>query len=256
MAIAAQFKEQGIHAEHIDGETDAKHRDDVYRALQSGEVRVVSNANVYVEGSDFPFVSCVIDAQPTKSVGRYLQKGGRGMRTCEGKQDLHYHDHAGNVYNHGRLEMKREWELVSGKEQLEKFQKERDGQPMERSCPECGAHYTGMICPRCGYEYVREGREVDYLPADLAKMTVEQTEKIQFVPSPAEKQRWFKEALDYANERGKKPGWAAHCYEAKWKEGMPPREWMRMVPHPASEAVRKYMGNQLKRAGIRKRSQA
>jgi superfamily II DNA or RNA helicase len=198
----------------------------------------------------------VIDAQPTKSVGRYLQKGGRGMRTCEGKANCHYHDHAGNVYNHGRLEMKREWELVKGKEQLEKFQKERDSQPMERSCPTCGARYTGMICPKCGYEYVREGREVDYLPADLAKMTVEQVEKIQFVPSPAEKKRWFQEALDYANERGKKPGWAAHCYESKWKEGMPPREWMRMVPHPASEAVRKYMGNQLKRAGIRKRSQA
>lgn len=256
MSIVDKFKERGIRAEHIDGETNTKRRDDVYGALKSGDVQVVSNANVYVEGSDFPFVSCVIDAQPTKSVGRYLQKGGRGMRTCEGKTDLHYHDHAGNVYNHGRLEMKREWELVNGKEQVEKFQKERDSQRAERVCPECSASYTGMTCPQCGYEYVRTGKELDYLPADLERMTVEEAEKIQFVPSPAEKQRWFQEALHYAIERGKKPGWAAHCYEAKWKEGMPPREWMRLVPRPSTEDVRHYMGNQLKRASIIARARA
>lgn len=256
MNIVEQFKVRGIRAAHIDGETNTKRRDEVYDGLKSGHYQVVSNANVYVEGSDFPFVSCVIDAQPTKSVGRFLQKGGRGMRTCDGKDNLHYHDHSGNVYNHGKLEMKREWELVKGKEQIEKFQKERNSQRAERICPDCGTNYTGMICPRCGFEYVRTGKEVDYLPADLERMTVEQYEQVQFVPTPAEKQRWLQEALDYAKERGKKPGWAAHCYESKWKEGMPPRDWMKLPPRQATEAVKKYMGNQLKRNAIMVRARA
>lgn len=256
MNIVDLFKAVGIRAAHIDGETNTKRRDEVYAGLQSGHYQVVSNANVYVEGSDFPFVSCVIDAQPTKSVGRYLQKGGRGMRTFQGKDCCHYHDHAGNVHVHGKLEMKREWELVSGKEQVEKFQKERNGQQAQRVCPDCSTNYSGMICPRCGYEYVRTGKEVDYLPAELERMTVEQSEKIQLVPSPAEKQRWFQEALGYAKERGKKPGWAAHCYESKWKEGMPPKEWMRLSLRKPTEDVKKYMGNQLKRNAIVIRARA
>lgn len=250
MSIVEQFKAVGIRAAHIDGETNVKQRDEVYVGLLTGHYQVVSNANVYVEGSDFPFVSCVIDAQPTKSVGRYLQKGGRGMRTFEGKQDLHYHDHAGNVHTHGKLEMKREWELCLGKEQVEKFQKERNQQQAQRICPDCSTLYHGMICPHCGYEYVRTGKEIDYLPADLSAMTVEKTEKIQMVPSPAEKQRWFQEALGYAAERNKKPGWAAHCYESKYKEGMPPMEWMRLPIRKPTADVTKYMKNQLSRNAI------
>lgn len=256
MKIVELFKEVGVRAEHIDGETNVKVRDDVYKALKNREIQVVSNANVYVEGSDFPFVSCVIDSQPTKSVGRYIQKGGRGMRTDDGKRNLHYHDHAGNVHVHGRLEMKREWELCGGKEQVEKFQKERNQQQNQRICPDCSKLYSGMICPSCGYEYVRTGKEVDYLPADLAKMTVEQTERVQLNPSPAEKQRWFQEALGHASEKGKKPGWAAHCYESKWKEGMPPIDWMRLPPRAPTNDVRTYMNNQIKRNAIILRAKA
>jgi hypothetical protein len=98
---------------------------------------------------------------------------------------------------------------------------------------------------------------VDYLAADLEAMTVEEYDKVQLVHSPAEKQRWFQEALGYAKERGKKLGWAAHCYEAKWKEGMPPRDWMKMAPRHTTTDVKKYMDNQIRRNSIilRARSQ-
>lgn len=249
IAIVEQFKAAGVRAAHIDGDTEPRDRDRVYEQLRSGNVEVVSNANVYVEGSDFPFVSCVIDAQPTKSIGRYLQKGGRGMRTHPGKTDLHYHDHAGNVHAHGRLELPRKWKLTKGKEQVESLQRDREAGKSQRVCPQCGAMYSGMTCPHCGFEYVRTGKEVDYLKADLAAMTTGEFEKVKLVPSPAEKLRWYAEALGYAAERGKKPGWAAHCYESKWKEGMPPREWA-VVPRAPTQDVKGYMDRQLRRRAI------
>ncbi|MDE2099425.1 MAG: DEAD/DEAH box helicase, partial [Patescibacteria group bacterium] len=109
--LVEQFEAHGIPAVHVDGDTPPEERDSIYARSQSGEVKVVCNDSVYVEGTDFPWISCLVDAHPTKSLTRYLQSGGRGLRTFAGKSNLLYLDHANNVYHHGRLESDREWEL-------------------------------------------------------------------------------------------------------------------------------------------------
>lgn len=245
MHLVEQFNAHGVRAVHIDGDTNSKVRDDANSDLMLGRIDMIFNANVYIEGTDIPPIACIIDAQPTKNVGRFLQKGGRGLRTCPGKRDLVYLDHAGNIHEHGRLEMKRDWVLCEDKENCENFAAERKRCQFERVCVTCRTSFLGLVCPACGDEYVRTGKEVDYLAAELATLTHEQAEKVQLVPSPVEKKRWFQEALGYAKKRGKSDTWAAHCYESKWKEGMPPREWRGLQARPSTQAVEKYMQSQL-----------
>lgn len=244
MHIVEQFKARGIRAAHIDGTTNLKVRDDATRDLATGQLDIISNANVYVEGTDIPCVSCIIDCQPTKSVGRYMQKGGRGSRISPGKDNCHYHDHSGNVYHHGRIEKDRTWMLCNGKEQAEKFQSDRRQEIIERTCSVCRTLYYGASCPTCGNEYERQGKEVHYLQADLAKMTVEQHSKVQVDHSPLEKQYWWQEAKAYAGSIGKKSLWAEHCYKAKWGD-FPPRDWLNMPQRKVTDSVEKYMRSQL-----------
>lgn len=55
--------------------------------VRSGPGTVLANAALYVEGADFPDISCVIPARATKSSGFYKQQIGRGTRVLPGVVD-------------------------------------------------------------------------------------------------------------------------------------------------------------------------
>lgn len=250
--MAEMFKEMGIKAVHIDGDTDPKIRDKVFNDSLTGKVEVICNAQVYIEGTDMPWISCVIDACPQKGVGPFLQKGGRGMRTWEGKQNLHYHDHSGNVAVHGRLEKDRPWMLTTGREMVEKLRLLRERDQVEHVCPECGFLFSGSVCLNCRAEYVRTGKELDYVEAELQDMTVAEYEAAMNAEySPAQKQQWWQELKGYGEMCGKKQGWAMHCWESKFKEKFPKAFWSLPAADVCSEVVEKFAKNQLVSARIR-----
>lgn len=68
------------------GSTDAERRQ-VELDSQAGRVQVVCNALLYTEGTDWPWISCVVIARPTKSKGTFVQMAGRGLRLSPGKTD-------------------------------------------------------------------------------------------------------------------------------------------------------------------------
>lgn len=251
--LVEKFKALGVNALHIDGSTNTKIRDKAQNDLATGKLDVICNANVYIEGTDIPPVSCIVDAQPTKSLGRYRQKGGRGFRTspATGKRDLLYLDHAGNVYQHGRLEMEIDWTLTEGLENAERAQDRHEAQPVARACQYCGMLFSGRYCPNCGKERVRQGKERDYLPAELAEMSEGQYRNIERIPSPKDKAEWYAQALGNAQAMKKKPGWAYHCFMAKWGEQPPD---VREAKAPSKD-VRNYMKSCLIRAAKRVKAQ-
>lgn len=55
--------------------------------VRSGPGTFLCNACLYVEGADFPDISCVVPARATKSVGFYKQQIGRGTRVLPGTVD-------------------------------------------------------------------------------------------------------------------------------------------------------------------------
>lgn len=235
----------GFAAEHIDGTTSRKDRDAIHDRLTRGELDVVTNANVYVEGTDIPAVSCIIDAQPTKSFGRYRQKAGRGLRTYPGKTECMYLDHAGNVYEHGRVEERVEWRLTQGREPAMIREKEHSAHaPVERGCEHCGALFSGHVCPKCGQERTRKARMADTLDGALTAL---EKPAAPHVPTQEEMQRWYQEALGQVRAWGKKDGMAAYAYQAKFGN-LPPYQWSHLPAEQPSDPVRSYLRSRLIRA--------
>jgi DNA repair protein RadD len=109
--IRNEFRSAGIAAEHIDGKTPQDERDDILRRLSAGEVSVVSNCQVLVEGWDQPAVSCLILARPTRQLGMFRQMVGRVLRPAPGKDHALILDHSGATFDHGFAEDPIYWPL-------------------------------------------------------------------------------------------------------------------------------------------------
>lgn len=72
----------------VDGETPTEQRKDLIARFQRGDIHFLCNAQLFIEGFDAPTCSCVAIARPTKSVGRYTQMVGRGLRPLPGVVDV------------------------------------------------------------------------------------------------------------------------------------------------------------------------
>lgn len=78
--IARQFRDAGIAAESVHGDTDETVRDDILGRFERGEVLVLVNVDLFGEGFDLPNMAGVIFARPTASFSLYCQQWGRGAR--------------------------------------------------------------------------------------------------------------------------------------------------------------------------------
>jgi superfamily II DNA or RNA helicase len=77
-ALAQSFRAKGVKAEAIWGEDPE--RDSKLDRHRSGDLTILCNDNVLTEGYDDWRIACVVDAAPTKSCLRYVQRLGRGTR--------------------------------------------------------------------------------------------------------------------------------------------------------------------------------
>jgi superfamily II DNA or RNA helicase len=85
--MADEFRQAGVSAAMVSGETPLDRRRAILSLFASGEVRVVCNAMVLTEGFDEPGVECIVIARPTRSQPLYVQMVGRGTRIAPGKTD-------------------------------------------------------------------------------------------------------------------------------------------------------------------------
>lgn len=83
--VAASFAKNGIASATIVGETPSEERREIFAKFRTGEIKVITNANVLTEGFDEPSVETIILARPTRSNLLYTQIVGRGTRLFEGK---------------------------------------------------------------------------------------------------------------------------------------------------------------------------
>jgi superfamily II DNA or RNA helicase len=212
--IAAQFRQAGVAAEHLDGTTPTEERDATLARLARGETRLVSNVGLFVEGWDLPSVKCAILARPTRSTGLYLQQAGRIMRPWKGQQAIIL-DHGGCVLEHGLPQDDRIFSLEGTKKKGGK-----SSAPM-RACPDCSAELPlgAQVCPMCGavlsdkdqVPKEQEGNLVEVGPEDLKRIELERLRSI-------------------ALQRGYKPGWVYYRYKERFGEDPPREPWVRPLP--------------------------
>lgn len=84
--LAAEFAKYGVRSAAVWGDDPC--RAEKLAKLKSGEITVLVNCQVLVEGFDCWQVSCITLARPTKSSSMYVQMIGRGLRLQDGTGNL------------------------------------------------------------------------------------------------------------------------------------------------------------------------
>ena len=90
--LTATFRQHGIDARFITGDTPKQIRGESLDAFRNGEYPVLLNCGVFTEGTDIPNIDCIVLARPTRSRNLLIQMIGRGMRLHPGKENCHVID--------------------------------------------------------------------------------------------------------------------------------------------------------------------
>ncbi|WP_030521867.1 sacsin N-terminal ATP-binding-like domain-containing protein [Nocardia rhamnosiphila] len=78
--LAAMIRYQGRSAASVSGQTGRQERREIIQQFQDGEIRVLTNCDVLIQGFDAPGVRALYIARPTFSPSAYIQMAGRGLR--------------------------------------------------------------------------------------------------------------------------------------------------------------------------------
>ncbi|KAJ8122417.1 hypothetical protein O1611_g9845 [Lasiodiplodia mahajangana] len=90
--LTRAFRQHGIDARFVTGDTPKLDRGDRLDAFKRGEFPVLVNCGVFTEGTDIPNIDCIVLARPTRSRNLLVQMIGRGMRLHPGKTNCHIID--------------------------------------------------------------------------------------------------------------------------------------------------------------------
>jgi hypothetical protein len=184
------FNSVGVKAAHIDGKEiyygtvggtqqtldsrNISNREELFDKVRRGEIQVLTNRYVMVEGIDLPQVGHLIFATPFGSVTQFLQAGGRLLRNHDTLKDVCLQDHGGSFWAHGSLNEDREWEIGKGAKQVrdERIKKVQDGEAEEGIiCGKCGAmRLSGPKCFECGHKHVRSVLNVQQTDGSLKQV--------------------------------------------------------------------------------------
>ena len=139
-ALVDVFRSRGAKAVHIDGNSSRVVRKRALARLKAGEIDILCNCALLIEGLDITNIGAIVLATSTLSLSRFLQMVGRGLRPHAGKRDLVIIDHGGNSYRHGKVDTERDW--LQG------------GRPLDlslKTCVSCNAIIAVWrdICPAC-----------------------------------------------------------------------------------------------------------
>lgn len=245
-AMHAEFSAAGIPAGYIDAYTDRQDRQVVADQFHSGELKVVCNVGCLTTGVDWD-VRCIVMCRPTKSESLWVQIGGRGLRTAEGKADCLILDHSDTAMRLGFFEdvEASKTELCDGK-RSERGSRDRD-EPLPKPCGSCGYMKPAKThkCPACGFAPERQP-DIEYVSAELQELEPGRAESAKAKRNRntpvAEKARFFAGLQWYAQERGYKPGWAANQYRERY--GVWPNAHRDVQPAPPAPEVRSWIKSQ------------
>jgi len=120
--ICQQYRSAGIRIADINAETPSALRKHLVEDFKNGEIDILVNVDIFSEGFDCPDLEFVQLARPTRSLVKYIQQVGRGLRKNGNKQCLIL-DNVGMYGQFGLPDDDRPWKLYfEGSIQLENNQ--------------------------------------------------------------------------------------------------------------------------------------
>jgi superfamily II DNA or RNA helicase len=202
--VAEAFRQAGIAAATVDGNTPIKDRHQLYRALRDEEILVLTSCNVISIGFDEPSVEVGLLLRPTQSRALHFQQIGRVMRIAPHTDKLHgtILDQAGNLERLGFPEDVREYTLPTSQEP------ETQGNVPTKLCPCCGriVWIFMMICPECDHHWANE---TQILLSDLAEML---SDEQRLMMQEQEMQHAFHALRKRHYQEGASPAWTTRKF--------------------------------------------
>lgn len=107
--ICSQYRSHNIAIENIDSETPAKTRENIIKAFKNGEIDIIVTVDIFSEGFDCPDIEFIQLARSTKSLVKYIQQVGRGLRKNGNKRCVIL-DNVGMYSRFGLPDEEHDWE--------------------------------------------------------------------------------------------------------------------------------------------------
>lgn len=166
--LAAGFRKNGIPAAHIDGTTPKPLRDFTLHKLAKGDLWIVTNVGVLVEGLNITSISYIGCAFATASLTKWIQTAGRALRPHPGKTNAIICDHGGNALRHGSIDYNHQWSIAP----TTKSKTTNEEQIKARICQLCCAviPLSAKTCPVCGTVHVPAPRKIVTKTGTLTKL--------------------------------------------------------------------------------------
>lgn len=218
--LAAEFRNAGVMAVALDGETAQSDRRAAFIGFADRQIDVIVNCQLFCEGFDLAAqvdrpvtIECVLDNSPTQSLARHLQKHGRGLRQDGTGVPHTLIDMVGGFARLGLPDDEREWSLEGRKKVSREISLV--------VCPDCFAtHEPKPKCPECGHVYQRApvttgGRAIDEVDGELEEIDVEAIRRER--NREQAQAETLEDLIALATARGYKSPqkWAAHIITAR-----------------------------------------
>ncbi len=107
--ICQEYREAGINIVRIDSKTPKDERKLYVERFKKGLINIIVNVDIFSEGFDCPDIEFIQLARPTKSLVKYLQQVGRGLRPTTGKNICLILDNVGLHFQFGLPNSERNW---------------------------------------------------------------------------------------------------------------------------------------------------
>jgi superfamily II DNA or RNA helicase len=210
--LAKAFRETGIPAAHLDGDTPMSQRQDILAEFTAGRVLVLCQHSIVTEGVDIPLIEAIQFSRPTKSLTIWFQAIGRSLRPAPGKTHAVIIDHTDTHLNLPWPDNEIPWSLdpISlkpgpGVLQCPKCRHVFRPTPSERehnlaTCPACQIKFIFVNKPR-NKKGIEALSILEVLPAEFAEIIIEYNPlKLAMV----------QQIINIQQEKGYQKGWVYH----------------------------------------------
>lgn len=107
--ICQQYQSIGVKIVSIDSTTPSKKREMLVNRFKDGFIDIIVNVDIFSEGFDCPDIEFIQLARPTRSLVKYIQQVGRGLRK-NGDKECIILDNVGLYGSFGLPDADRDWE--------------------------------------------------------------------------------------------------------------------------------------------------
>ena len=107
--ICKEYENAGYRTVSIDSNTPSAERKYLVEKFKRGQIDIIVNVDIFSEGFDCPDIEFIQLARPTRSLVKYLQQVGRGLRKVNNKEHCIILDNVGMYAHFGLPDARRHW---------------------------------------------------------------------------------------------------------------------------------------------------